>query len=886
MQILKNKTKISAITFVLVLTFSAILAALPNVTAHEPAWEIPTWTYVSVSPNPIGVGQEALIAFWINAIPPTAEGATGDRWTFWVDVTKPDGTKQTLGPFKSDPVGGSYTLYTFTDVGTHTVTARMDEHKVTGLPLPKDKNINTIRGAAYVNDTYLGSTSDPVSVTVQQEPIQPYQETPLPTQFWTRPISGINRNWAEIAGNWLGGAAQTNGPTTNYGYGAAPESAHIMWTTPYWAGGLMDSRFGDLAYYTGMSYEDFHDFSSLLILNGKVYYNIVNQPRAGWNCLNLYTGEIEYFHNTTGPATDVTSTGNFDQSGGLPVGKLSFAQIYDYESPNQHGGLPYLWSVDGPTPNTWMMFDGFSGNYICSIANVSSSGTAVYGKDGSILRYRINNGRLTVWNTSRAIWYEPSWSSNEYWMWRPDYNTTYDGNNGFSLNVSVPDVQGSIREIREGEFMIGGVSGQNDDRGVEQGHLWCLSLKPGEEGTLLWNITFTPPKSTASDPSIVNAGGISGPTVDSYDGVFLFEERLTRQRWGYSLETGQKLWGPTEPEDQWMFYGMNDVIYQGKLFSFYYGGMLTAYDIKTGDIVWKYSAGTLGFETPYSGAELDLGGVADGKLYFYSTEHSATTPLWRGQYIRCINASDGEELWKIHNWAGRNFAVSDGYIVTLNHYDMQLYCYGKGPSATTVTGPDTVIPLGTSVMIKGTVTDQTPSSEAKGTPAIADEYQPAWMEYLYMQRPRPTDAKGVTVKLTAIDPNGNYQDIGEAVTDIDGNFGKMWQPPVPGEYHITATFEGSESYWSSHATTYFGVAEAPSAATPIEPEPTTPAPTTTEPTTPEPTTPEPTTPEPTEPEPTEPAEAPFITTEIAILAVVAVACVIGVVSFWKLRKRK
>jgi hypothetical protein len=42
-----------------------------------------------------------------------------------------------------------------------------------------------------------------------------------------------------------------------------------------------------------------------------------------------------------------------------------------------------------------------------------------------------------------------------------------------------------------------------------------------------------------------------------------------------------------------------------------------------------------------------------------------------------------------------------------------------------------------------------------------------------------------------------------------------------------------------------------------------------------------------EPEPTEPtAEAPLITTEIAILAAVAITAVIGIVSFWALRKRK
>ena len=33
------------------------------------------------------------------------------------------------------------------------------------------------------------------------------------------------------------------------------------------------------------------------------------------------------------------------------------------------------------------MIDGFTGNTVTLIANVSAGGTAVYGKDGSILRY-------------------------------------------------------------------------------------------------------------------------------------------------------------------------------------------------------------------------------------------------------------------------------------------------------------------------------------------------------------------------------------------------------------------------------------------------------------------------------------------------------------------
>ena len=113
MKNLKIKSKLSAITFVLMLTFAATFVALPIVSAHDPPWEVPTYCYISVaSPNPIGVTQEIVIVYWINAVPPTAVGAYGDRWTFNVEVTAPDGSEQTLGPYTSDPVGGGWALYT------------------------------------------------------------------------------------------------------------------------------------------------------------------------------------------------------------------------------------------------------------------------------------------------------------------------------------------------------------------------------------------------------------------------------------------------------------------------------------------------------------------------------------------------------------------------------------------------------------------------------------------------------------------------------------------------------------------------------------------------------------------------------------------------------
>jgi len=483
----------------------------------------------------------------------------------------------------------------------------------------------------------------------------------------------------------------------------------------------------------------------------------------------------------------------------------------------------------GTTPiydPSWMMFDAYTGNYICSIANVSASGTQVYGKDGSILYYNLAgsgaNRRLTVWNTSQAIWYRVKWNTNQYWMWRPYLNYTFGGQYGFSLNASIPAVQGSIRVVREDKYVIGGTAGSNDENGIVQGNLWALNLKPDANGvvtpTLLWNITFTPPSSAGN--RTIRMG-----TVDPEDGVFLFSCSQDRKWYCYSLETGQRLW-ESEPENQMNYYGMSNAIYQGNLYSYGSGmseGELVCYDIKTGVIKWTYTPAQQGFESPYGNYPLSLACIADGKLYFYSTEHSPTQPFWRGSCVRCINASNGVELWRISHHG--SVVVADGYLVGLNMWDNQIYCYGKGPSATTVEAPMTAITEGDSVVLRGTVTDQCSGAQAlaekmgyaNGVPAIADESMQAWMEYLYMQQSMPTNATGVEVTLDALDPNGNFVHIGTVTSDISGLYSYMWETPeVPGKYTVIATFAGSESYYSSYAETAMGISEAPPVTSPPE----------------------------------------------------------------------
>jgi len=168
-------------------------------------------------------------------------------------------------------------------------------------------------------------------------------------------------------------------------------------------------------------------------------------------------------------------------------------------------------------------------------------------------------------------------------------------------------------------------------------------------------------------------------------------------------------------------------------------------------------------------------------------------------------------MWKLLDF-NKGLSIADGYIVTENEYDSNVYCVGKGQTAATVSVQNDVITDGNSVLIKGTVTDQ--SIGAKGTPAIADADMQAWMEYLYEQQAKPTDAKGVTVPLDTIDPNGNFVHIGTVTSDASGMFKKTFTPEVPGEYTIVASFAGSKSYYASYAETAISVLDAPATPAP------------------------------------------------------------------------
>src|SRR5512143_380713 len=243
-----GKAPAIAIALTLLLTLSSLAATVTLASAHTPAWTIPTYAYIVASPDKIGVNQPIALIFWLNWVPPGAGGIGGDRWrNLTVEVTKPNGEKQNLGPFTSDPIGGGYSAYIPDQIGKYTVKFSFSG-QVPSLIGPT--GIPSVNNALwdYINDTFLPSSAI-TTFTVQQEQLQLLPEFPLPSSYWTRPIEGQNTDWATIASNWLG-----NEPAVTYNtqkYGIAPNSPHVMWTRPLQDGGVVGGTYSGVTYYAG-----------------------------------------------------------------------------------------------------------------------------------------------------------------------------------------------------------------------------------------------------------------------------------------------------------------------------------------------------------------------------------------------------------------------------------------------------------------------------------------------------------------------------------------------------------------------------------------------------------------------------------------------------------
>jgi hypothetical protein len=819
----RRKKIATATTLLLVLSMAGATLLLPlSQAAQFPGTTIPNWAYLEVVPDKIGVGQSVLLVMWIDKPPPTANGIFGDRWiNMTIYLTLPDGSTKTLGPFQSDDAGGYTTTYSPATTGDYSAYMYFPGETLTGSQGNAGyPNLNN----ANVNDTYGAATSNTVHFTVGEETISAIAENPLPTDYWQHPIQAFNHYWSSIAGNWLGISAVEFGNTGNYNfagnynpYTQAVMTGHVVWAqqlVPGSAGGQMGGEFGGTGesnYYSGFQYQP--KFCPI-IMNGILYYQIMdnyNSLTQGFTAVNLRTGETLWTKNYN----------NFFANASQDV--LMCGQIYVYKTMNTYGGQTYLWATRANGSSTNLdCFDAATGNFLFTVWGGGGGGAFgrqnFQGTDGSLLQLFVNSSRvggvtrqsLTLWNSSKCV--NPT--NSQFFNFQQNGNYQYDVGivwsillpNATSTGDAIPswvfdDTGHSTWDPENNIMILGAGTGMYSAYGWNPGWLMKIGIDM-DDGTQVFLKNQTDQVPFAA--SMMIPGASNGTYVEYTKETFSFS--------GYSTKTNDRVWGPIVAFTNPLAYydQTSGVCAYGNLYSWSFGGEVVCLDLKDGHKVWNWSSGDTGLNTPYGTNPFWIIGnyeatVADG-VFYVETGHDYGPPLFSGAKIYAMNATTGEQIWDILNFAsGSSLPVTYGYMLSFNAYDNQVYCYGKGQTQTTVE-TSTVYNAPNQLQISGTVTDQSPGQTclgipAAGTPAIDDAYQSRWMEYLYMQSPKPTNATGVPVTLSYIDSNNNTFTIGNTRTDINGQYSYVFTPNIDGPYTIIASFAGSNSYFSSTAQT-------------------------------------------------------------------------------------
>ncbi len=856
---MKIKKSAILIAFLLISTIATTLVSAPLASAQT-SGQMASYAYLIVEPNPVGIGQTTYIAMIVDVPLPSASEANDiRRHNYQLIITAPDGTNQTKSWDRvADTTGVQSTSFTPDQVGTYTFTFNYPDQKYTWT---------TAQGgsAAYANVTFL-ATSATATLTVQQDAVAATSDSPLPTEYWTRPIYGEDYNWYIMGSHWLGGnflgTFQQGGQSLWQPSGTGPDSSHIMWTAPLEEGGVvggLNTGIIGATYYSGGSYEG--RLQNAIIMNGKIYYKAplgsnVSAGAAGTNgvtlsaytCRDLRTGQVLWTNDNIYP---------------------TFGELYDYESPNQHGVLPngILWQTYSATPfgattQTWIAYDADTGKWLFNLTDVPAAGSIAYTSQGEIVKYILNynttakSGWLALWNWTSAngvpasstsafgVQLNGPGSGTNYLQWRP-LGRSINTSTAYSWNVTITaDLTGSlltqnptVQYVLPGDLLFGTTPsvapGVLSLRGTPNPfQVWTLSLADSNKGSLMWKKTFDAPSG--------NMTRNLGP-LDPVNRVWTMTDAETFQWLGFSLADGSKLWGPTTTvmrPMQWFSSGsgagQRATTAYGNIYTQGFGGEMFCYDSKTGNLLWKFNDTNSGVDTSWGLMPIFIAAIADGKVYAFNNEHSPNSPLYKGYSVYAINATTGEEIYKLLSWSGQaggpgtsTALLADGTLCYYNYYDNQLYAIAKGPSQTTVTASPKVSVFGDKVLVEGTVVDISAGTKQNeqavrfpaGVPAVSEASMSAWMEYVYMKQEKPTNATGIPITVSVIDPNGNNYPVGTTTSDASGAFKLAFNPQVPGEYTIIASFTGTGSYYGSSAETAVYVGEAHATATPQPTQP-------------------------------------------------------------------
>ena len=316
MQLSRKMAKIGTIAIISLMISVIVMANAPLVNAAEvsvggplPAGvtanvTVPTVAYLSFRPNPVGVNQPILVNFWL--VPAvTASRVVRD---YQLTFTKPDGTKEVIKMDGEPATTANWFEYVVDQVGEWKVKLEFPGTYFNG-------STNQATQSAY----YKPASTAEQKLTVQQDFVWSWPLSPLPTDYWTRPIDYVHREWWSILGNFpaigyngnIDPQWNTRYPDTNPYWSSqydftpwvqAPNTAHVVWKRQTAMAGLVGGQTGpgtgmqvggsttgspdkpDIM-YAGRAYQTVTKPMSILI-NGT--YRM--QPTSVWQCYDIRTG--------------------------------------------------------------------------------------------------------------------------------------------------------------------------------------------------------------------------------------------------------------------------------------------------------------------------------------------------------------------------------------------------------------------------------------------------------------------------------------------------------------------------------------------------------------------------------------------------------------------
>jgi hypothetical protein len=762
-----------------------------------------TRAFLSFRPTTVGVNQPVLVNLWLNP------AFHKERYhpDYEVIITDPDGNAESR--FMDSYCADTTAWFEFTpdQIGEWTLqfvfhgTYFSGGDVAGGFGEPATVHL----GSAY----YEPSSTEEQVLTVQEDMVYSWPDLGLPTDYWERPASLEHREWWPILGGWPGTGYAGGGsiwdeyyPGCNPCYSPqydfhpwvqAPNTAHIVWKEQQT---IATGIIGGYAYHYGATAGRGVMTTPDLIYNGKCYDTMTvpvnGVPTSCAVCYDLRTGEMHYAIPTAdGGVTPNIISYNPPGAGSVPGAEAQ--TTYSVE----------LLLLSGSTLTKVNANTGAASEY--DISPLSSSNSIYYTNQEimSIQDLGGGNYRLVKWSTagsSRSIGSRVI--SNTTYARRSFTDTDYADN----AEVAYRFCRTALIDFNVGVGVtVGGMGWESPTRVYEAMRIHGYDLETGAEK---WDIIVDEPLYSRS-VYVADHGKIAVLTQNGYF-------------YAYDLEDGSFVWKSETMDYPWSSAGFGAYAIEsayGMFFRQAYDGVY-AFNWDDGTIEWHYQAPSDAvYESPYinedgSGVYPFNGGamIADGKMFVYNTEHTASWPMTRGWGLHCIDIFTGELVWKIGNPMTYG-AVADGYLTAANSWDGYQYVFGKGKSETTVTAPDVAVPKGTAITIKGTVLDLSPAQE--GTPCVSADSMSLQMEYLHLQRPiggiwENETITGVPIILTAMAEDGSYVDIGTTTTNgYYGTFGVEWTPPDEGKYEILAVFAGDDSYGSSGATTYVTVGPAP-----------------------------------------------------------------------------